>query len=149
MSMPNIPDINPEISICFADVIKLLLASIALEEVSLANIMTVESEKLSYFLNDCCSMDSKKDIFKINECIERVLQNVEKIESLLIEKMKLIMKIYDFNNSCNMEVLSNNCYEEEKQECNCNCNCNCNCMNNINANNAIPNIFSTKKRKNT
>jgi hypothetical protein len=46
MSMPNIPDIKPEINITLEETIKLLLASIALEELSLAHIMNAEAEKI-------------------------------------------------------------------------------------------------------
>ncbi|WP_342580438.1 hypothetical protein [Ureibacillus sp. FSL W7-1570] len=48
MSMPNIPDISPKISIDREDVINLLLASIALEEIGLAHIINAEGEKIQF-----------------------------------------------------------------------------------------------------
>ncbi len=144
MSMPNIPDIDPNISICFADVINLLISSIALEEISLSNIINAESEKLCFFLQNPNNIECKKDIFKINESIERVLQNVEKIESLLIEKMKLVMQMYDFSDPCNIEILNKSCNIEKEE-----CPCSCNYYPKPNVSNIFSNMFCTKKRKNT
>ena len=45
VSMPTIPDIKPKIEISFEETIKLLLVSVALEELSLAHIMNAEAEK--------------------------------------------------------------------------------------------------------
>ena len=45
MGMPTIPDIKPKIDICFNDTVVLLLASIAMEELSLAHIINAEAEK--------------------------------------------------------------------------------------------------------
>ena len=46
MGMPNIPDIKPKIEVSFEESVNLLLASIALEELSLAHIMNAEAEKI-------------------------------------------------------------------------------------------------------
>lgn len=46
MGYPNIPDINPDIDIDREEVIDLLLASIGLEELSLAHLVNAEAEKL-------------------------------------------------------------------------------------------------------
>ncbi|MDR5658559.1 hypothetical protein RH915_03550 [Serpentinicella sp. ANB-PHB4] len=48
MSFPNIPDVTPEIDIDREDVINLLLASIAFEELGLAHIFNAEAEKIQY-----------------------------------------------------------------------------------------------------
>ncbi|MDQ0418021.1 hypothetical protein J2Z48_002210 [Croceifilum oryzae] len=50
MSQANIPNITPTISITREDSINLLLTSIALEELSLSQILYTEGEKLQYVL---------------------------------------------------------------------------------------------------
>ncbi|TCP60184.1 hypothetical protein [Baia soyae] len=50
MSQDNIPNITPNITITRDDSINLLLASIALEELSLSHILYAEGEKLQYVL---------------------------------------------------------------------------------------------------
>ncbi len=50
MSFPTIPDITPTININRSDVINLLLASIAFEELGLAHIINAEAEKIQYIL---------------------------------------------------------------------------------------------------
>lgn len=50
LSFPNIPNIKPDIDLDEEDVLSLLLASIALEELSLAHIMNAEAEKLQAVL---------------------------------------------------------------------------------------------------
>lgn len=63
MSMPNIPDICPEICINREDSINLLLASIALEEFSLADLIEAESKKIKAVLGvDDYDEPSTKDI---------------------------------------------------------------------------------------
>lgn len=49
MSLPNIPNITPKISLERCDTINLLLSSIALEEIGLSHILNAEGEKLQYF----------------------------------------------------------------------------------------------------
>ncbi len=138
MSMPNIPDINPEICLCFEDVINLLLSSIALQEIALANVINAESEKVQYAIKknkDCYCIE---ELIELNDSIEKVLCEVNSIETLLVTKLKHIDQIcnkkekkclcdkcddycdndmnLDFNNICNKYI----------DEFNCNCNCNCN-----------------------
>ncbi|WP_242071583.1 hypothetical protein [Bacillus thuringiensis] len=50
MSLPNLPDITPDISVTRQEAINLLLSSIAMEEIGLSHILNAEGEKLQHFL---------------------------------------------------------------------------------------------------
>ncbi|MGL5674956.1 MAG: hypothetical protein ACRDDX_00925 [Cellulosilyticaceae bacterium] len=50
MSMPEIPNIEPEISITRDDAMNLLLASTGIQELSLAHLMNAEAEKMDFAL---------------------------------------------------------------------------------------------------
>lgn len=90
MSMPNIPDINPEINICREDVIKVLYMSIAMQEISLSHILNAEGEILQQVVanNDCnfCL----KDLLHINESVKSIMDKVDSLDKMLIEKINSI-----------------------------------------------------------
>ncbi|MGR6008320.1 hypothetical protein ACT7CZ_05390 [Bacillus cereus] len=46
MSLPNIPDIEPHITLTREEVINLLLSSIAMEEIGLSHLINAEAEKI-------------------------------------------------------------------------------------------------------
>lgn len=101
MSMPNIPNITPKINLKRGKVINLLLASIALEEISLSHIMNAEGEKIQKILKrDDTSLG---DILKINNSVERMLRNVIKKQMLLQFKLEDVIKL-----ACN---------EEDEEDC--------------------------------
>ncbi len=86
MGMPNIPDITPEITIDRDDVINLLLASIALEELGLAHILNAEGEKIQAVTGNTDA--SIEDLLEINRSVDRSLRNVIKKEMLLQFKLE-------------------------------------------------------------
>jgi len=92
MSMPTIPDIKPKIEISFEETIKLLLASIALEELSLAHIMNAEAEKVQEVikLGGCNKFD---ELLCINKSVEKTLKDVIKKEMLLEFKFENILEL--------------------------------------------------------
>lgn len=99
MSQANIPNITPEISINRDDVINLLLASIALEELGLAHIINAEGEKIQYALgmlttspDDTPALD---DLINLNESVQSTLETVLKKELLLQTKLKNVMDIIE------------------------------------------------------
>lgn len=99
MSQANIPNITPEISIDRDDVINLLLASIALEELGLAHIINAEGEKIQYVLgtlttppNTTVELD---DLLSINDNVQSTLEVVLKKELLLQTKLKNIIDILE------------------------------------------------------
>lgn len=94
MGMPNIPDIKPKIEITFEETIKLLLSSIALEELSLAHIMNAEAEKIQEIVK-CPSGNKLEDLLSIDKSVERVLRDVIKKEMLLEFKFENILELME------------------------------------------------------
>lgn len=94
MSMPNIPDISPEIKLKREDVINLLLASIALEELGLAHLINAEGEKLQKVIEQAKCME---DVLAINKSVEKMLKTIIKKEMLLQFKLEEVLEIPDPN----------------------------------------------------
>ncbi|HPY36559.1 MAG TPA: hypothetical protein PLH38_01885 [Clostridia bacterium] len=94
MSMPTIPDIKPSIDISFEDTVKLLLASIALEELSLAHIMNAEAEKVQEIIKQSCG-NKLYDLLAIDKSVERILRDVIKKEILLEFKFENVLELLD------------------------------------------------------
>ncbi len=89
MSFPNIPDVTPSIDLTLEDAINLLLNSIALEEVSLSKLMDAETSKILCVLKDCEHKDSVlQDAIKINESVDKTIQNMIKLQMLLQFKLE-------------------------------------------------------------
>ena len=94
MGMPNIPDIKPKIEITFEETITLLLASIALEELSLAHIMNAEAEKIQEIVKTPCN-NKLCDLVTIDKSVERMMRDVIKKEMLLEFKFENILELLD------------------------------------------------------
>ena len=94
MSMPNIPDIKPKIEVSFEETIVLLLASIALEELSLAHIMNAEAEKIQEVVK-IQSCNKFEDLINIDKSVERILRDVIKKEMLLEFKFENVLELFD------------------------------------------------------
>ena len=101
MSMPSIPDINPKIDIDRKDVINLLLASIAFEELGLAHLINAEAEKIQAVLGtleggnsfNSCSIN---DLLNINKSVRKTLEDIIKKEMLLQFKLQSVLEVPDF-----------------------------------------------------
>lgn len=97
MSMPNIPDIKPDISVSREDSINIVLSSIGMEEMSLAHILNAEAEKIQYALgtlegsNKCPA--SFEHIMETNNASARVLRDVIKNQMLLSMKLEDIIEV--------------------------------------------------------
>ena len=88
MSMPNIPDITPDIDIDREKSIDLLIASVALEQLGLAHIINAEAEKIQSVLGTLGKHDSKEppaadELLEINKAVEKMLKKVIEKEILL------------------------------------------------------------------
>ena len=95
MSQANIPNITPTITISRTDVINLLLASIALEELGLAHIINAEAEKIQYVLGTLPGLSpaaSLEEILAVNESVQDMLDLVIKKELLLDSKLKQVIR---------------------------------------------------------
>jgi len=93
MSFPTIPDITPSISINRNDVINLLLASIAFEELGLAHIINAEAEKIQYILGTLpeqtpAEPPTQNDLININKSVNQTLRTVIKNQILLQFKLE-------------------------------------------------------------
>ncbi|WP_238354028.1 hypothetical protein [Paenibacillus sp. 23TSA30-6] len=87
--MPGIPDINPLISLTRKEVIHMILASIAMEEMGLSSTLHAEGEKIQRFVNDedVCL----QDILQLNRSVERVLRGMVNNQILLQHKLEDVL----------------------------------------------------------
>ena len=93
MSMPNIPDIRPEINIDREKAVDLIIASVALEELALAHIINAEAEKIQSVLGTLDTAHRTEpptidEILKINNIVERILKKVIAKEIILEFKLQ-------------------------------------------------------------
>lgn len=91
MSMPNVPDIKPDIILRRHDVINLLLTSIAMEEIGFSHIINAEAEKIQLMLKEAHL--TLKDALKINDSVEQMLRSIISNQILLQFKFRDILKL--------------------------------------------------------
>lgn len=114
MSMPTIPNITPIINITREKAINMLMASIAMEEMGLSNIINAESEKIKYVLNQHhCNSATIQEVKDINQSVEKVMRSIMKIQFLLQDKLENIINIIPkekphHNHTCN-HCIKNKC----------------------------------------
>ncbi len=81
MSMPNIPDINPSVSITRDDAVNVILSSIGMEELGLAHIINAEAEKIQFALGTletATEAAGLTEIMSINKQANKMLRDVIK-----------------------------------------------------------------------
>lgn len=97
MSFPNIPNVTPNININKTDVINLLLASIAFEELGLAHVINAEAEKIQAVIGTLPGSNVRattiSELISINESANQTLQTVLKKEMLLQSKLEDVLDI--------------------------------------------------------
>lgn len=102
MSQANIPNITPTISITLGDTVNMLLASIALEEMGLANIMNAEAEKIQYVvgtLSDTTPLASPPTFSNLLESctvVQNTLQDVIKAQMMLQFRLDNLLGDFPF-----------------------------------------------------
>lgn len=93
MSFPNIPDLNPSINLKLEDSVKLLLVSVAFEELGLAQIINAEAEKIQYVLETFSREPTLDDLVKIDRSVNQTLRNVISKQMLLQFKIENTLNI--------------------------------------------------------
>jgi hypothetical protein len=93
MSFPNIPNVTPSISINREDVINLLLASIAFEELGLAHIINAEGEKIQAVLGTLPGgqippATTIEQLLEVNNLVNRTMKTIIKTQMLLQFKLE-------------------------------------------------------------
>ncbi|WP_339184568.1 hypothetical protein [Oceanobacillus sp. FSL W7-1293] len=129
MSMPNIPNITPIVSLKRCETIDLLLSSIALEEIGLSHILNAEGEKLQAFLKD--PHHCLQDYLKMNDSVNKTLRTIVKSQMLLQFKLEDVAAL-DENCDCKCKDkkskskhrgCKNNFYEELGYQPSTDCDC--------------------------
>ncbi len=91
MSMPNIPNINAEVTIDRNNAIDIVLASIGMEELSLAHLVNAEAEKVQFVLGTLQPLETPytfEEIMETNDSVNAMLRDVIKNQMLLGMKME-------------------------------------------------------------
>ncbi|SHO50202.1 hypothetical protein [Anaerocolumna xylanovorans] len=95
MSIPNFPDISPDIT--REKALNMILASIALEEVGLSHIINAEGEKIQYVINELekktGSCASVEDILSVNKSVESLIDTLMQMQVFLKNKMESVLDV--------------------------------------------------------
>lgn len=97
MSLPNIPNITPIVTVTRDQAINLLLSSIALEELGLAHILNAEGEKIQFVLGTLPGVTTPfiptvSDLLLVNTSVQATMQNAIQKEMLLQFKLESILQ---------------------------------------------------------
>lgn len=96
MSMPSIPDLNPQVSIDRDDALNVILSSIGMEELSMAHIVNAEAEKIQFALGtleggpEAVTLD---EVMKVNNSANKMLRDVIKNQMLIGMKMEDVVAL--------------------------------------------------------
>lgn len=92
MSMPNVPNITPNINIKHEEVVNLLLVSIALEEIGISHILNAEGEKIQ---EGIAKHGCIKDLLEIDKSVQTTLRDLIKKEMLLEFKFENVLELME------------------------------------------------------
>lgn len=98
MSMPNIPDLEPVVSLTRDDAVNIILSSIGMEELSLSHIVNAEAEKIQYVLGTletATEAGTLEDVMMVNKSSEKMLRDVIKNQMLLSMKLEDSVTAYE------------------------------------------------------
>ncbi|MGC9299177.1 hypothetical protein ACOIX7_02865 [Bacillus cereus] len=128
MSFPNIPDINPHITLKRGEVINLLLSSIAMEELGLSHLLNAEAEKIKKVIGK--KNLSVEEVIVTQESVEKILRNIIKTQMLLQFKLEDVLKIPSIDCACEIcDCEDCDCEDCDCEDCDCeDCDCeDCDC----------------------
>ncbi|MEW4058111.1 hypothetical protein Q0N99_02185 [Bacillus siamensis] len=94
MSLPNIPNITPDITLSKCETLNFLLSSVAMEEIGLSHILQAEADRIQTFLG-ASGDPSLGELSAINRSTERLLRTVMKSQLLLQTKLEDIIYLQD------------------------------------------------------
>ncbi|PIK31403.1 hypothetical protein CS954_09185 [Bacillus siamensis] len=94
MSLPNIPNITPDITLSKCETVNFLLSSVAMEEIGLSHILQAEADRIQTFLG-ASGDPSLGELSAINRSTERLLRTVMKSQLLLQTKLEDIIYLQD------------------------------------------------------
>lgn len=105
MSLPKIPDMNPQVSVAREDAINLLLFSIGMEEIGLSHIINAEGEKIQYVLGTLTDGDGNPiappdgvtvdSVLDVNASVSNSLKDILRNQLLLELKLEDARKMED------------------------------------------------------
>ena len=95
MSIPKIPDINPDVTRDKA--IDAIIMSISMEEMAIAHILNAEGEKLQYVLGTLAESNPGEitlcDIMAVNKSIQKTMREARKTERVLQFKLEDVIEL--------------------------------------------------------
>ena len=97
MSLPNLPNIAPKITLSSEDVHNLLMVSIAMKGLGLSHLINAEAEKVQYSLGTLHAASDPAclvDILKINDSVRKTLSSVIQTELLLLMQLSTTIESY-------------------------------------------------------
>lgn len=118
MGMPNLPpDISTNINIDRKGLVKLLLMSIALEEVSLSHILNVEGEMMQLYIKKLKNNPYFRcqDLIKFNRNISDTLRIILEKEKTLKDKLYQVIQ-YEDDFDCDFD--NDDCHCPNCEKCN-------------------------------
>lgn len=106
MSLPKIPDMNPNITVTREDAITMILMSIAMEGIGLSHVINAEGEKIDYLLGTLVGPDGNtipapegvtvEDVLNANKSVGLTLNSVLRNEMILQLKLENIIELASF-----------------------------------------------------
>ncbi|WP_257145461.1 hypothetical protein, partial [Bacillus cereus] len=119
MSLPNIPNITPVITVTSEEAKNLLLSSIAMEEIGLSHILNAEGEKIQCFLKTK-DVDLNSALL-LNKSVNNTLKTVLKSQLLLQLKLEDVISMGDdLTNSPPKKCTCSNCHGQVSlKKCTC------------------------------
>ena len=97
MSMPNIPDMNPDVTISRDDALNVILSSIGMEELSMAHILNAEGEKIQFALGTLETANGQAatldEIMEVNKSSNKMLRDIIKNQMLIGMKMEDVVSL--------------------------------------------------------